>query len=85
MYGTLKKPEIQKSVFGRIAKFFPDVLQNFTRSRIKIEGKIYPIITHKRGKFVKGLVFSVNPKELKLIDDYETNYYRKKKIVLKTK
>ncbi|MDP3916693.1 MAG: gamma-glutamylcyclotransferase family protein [Nanoarchaeota archaeon] len=83
VYGTLKNPEIQKSIFGRIAQSSPDVLQGYTRSKIRID-KIYPIIIKKRGKFVRGLVISVNPKELKLIDKYETNSYKRQKVALKS-
>ncbi len=83
VYGTLKKPNVQKSIIGRTIKSSPDILQNFTRSKIKIE-KIYPIIINKKGKFVRGLVLSVNSKELKLIDEYETNCYKRQKVVLKS-
>lgn len=83
VYGTLKNPEVQKSVFGRVAKSFPDILQNYTRSKIKID-KTYPIITQEKGRFVRGQVILVSSKELKLMDEYETNSYRRKKVVLKS-
>ncbi len=83
VYGTLKRPEVQKAVFGKITKSSPDILSNFTRSKIKIDN-IYPVITPKKDKFVRGLVFPVNSKELKMIDEYETNTYRRQKFVLKS-
>ena|SRR3989344_3321483 len=83
VYGTLKKPEVQKSVFGRITKTSSDVLLNYTRSKIKIDN-VYPIIIPKKGGYVRGLVFLVSSKELKLIDDYETNSYRRQKVFLKS-
>ena len=53
VYGTLKKPEIQKSVFGRIAESSSEVLLDFTRSKIKINNNKYPIILPKKGRYVK--------------------------------
>ena len=83
VYGSLKKPIIQRSVFGRITKSFPDILQDFTRSKIMIE-KIHPIILPRKGKFVRGLVFSVSFRELRLIDEYETNLYKRRRVVLRS-
>jgi gamma-glutamylcyclotransferase (GGCT)/AIG2-like uncharacterized protein YtfP len=83
VYGSLKKPEVQKSVFGRVAKSFPDILQDYTRSKIKIEN-IYPIIFPKKRRYVRGLIFLVNSEELKLIDAYETRSYRRQKVFLRS-
>ena len=83
VYGTLKKPEVQKSVFGRIAENSSDILLNYTRSKIKID-KVYPIILPKKEKYIRGLVILVSSKELKLIDKYETNSYRRQKVFLKS-
>jgi len=83
VYGTLKKPEVQKSVFGRIAKTSADILLGYTKSKIKID-KTYPIILPKKGSYIKGMVFLVSSKELKLIDEYETNSYRRQKVFLKS-
>lgn len=82
VYGTLKEATTQKRVLGRRAAGIQDILKDFTRSTITIENKTYPIITKKRGESIEGMVISVRLKELKLIDDYETNAYRRKKVVL---
>ncbi len=52
VYGTLKKPKVQKFVFGRIAKSYSDILLDYTRSKIKID-KVYPIILPKKAHMLK--------------------------------
>jgi acyl carrier protein phosphodiesterase len=56
VYRTLKKPEVQKSAFEKIAESFQDILQNYARSEIKLE-IIYPMIVAKNGRFIKGFGF----------------------------
>ena len=82
-YGTLKDPKVQKYIFGKIAKSSPAVLLDDARSKTKID-KIYPIIIKKKGNFVRGMVFSVTQKELKLIDEYEGKPYKRQKVILKS-
>jgi gamma-glutamylcyclotransferase (GGCT)/AIG2-like uncharacterized protein YtfP len=84
VYGTLKKPDVQKEVFGRVAPGTPDILEGYKKSRIKINNKIYPVVIQSSNSFVKGLVISVTPAELKLIDEYETDAYKRKKVFLKS-
>jgi len=83
VYGTLKNPEIQKYVFGRIADMKPANLEGYKKSIIKISRNSYPIIIPYKKSSVKGFVISVSKKEIKLIDTYETNAYRRKKVMLK--
>lgn len=83
VYGTLKNPKVQRRVFGRVEKGIPDILKGYKRSKVMINNKIYPIIIPSNGS-IRGLIISVTTKELKLIDKYETNAYKKKKIVLKS-
>ncbi|MBI2543157.1 MAG: gamma-glutamylcyclotransferase [Candidatus Aenigmarchaeota archaeon] len=84
VYGTLKSPKIQKSVFGRITKGRPDVLEGYKKSKIMIDKKRYPILIPNKRSLVKGLVISVTPDELKTIDKYETDSYKRTQIVLKS-
>lgn len=52
-------------------------------SKIEINNKTYPIIEHGPSS-VEGLAVSVTQKELKIIDEYETKAYKRKKVVLKS-
>ncbi len=80
----MKNPRIQKKVFGRIDKDVPDTLEGYKKSKIVITGKTYPIIVPDETSSTKGLVISVTPEELELIDEYETDAYRRNKVVLKS-
>lgn len=84
VYGTLKDPEVQKREIGRVTPGTPDVLQGFTRSQIVINKNTYPIVVQKPGDEVSGLVLDVTPDELKKLDIYETDAYRRSEIVLKS-
>jgi len=84
VYGTLKDPLVQKKVIGKAVQGILDILEGFAISRIKLGNVVYPILIRKNGSEAKGLVISVTPKELKLIDDYETNAYERQKAVLKS-
>jgi gamma-glutamylcyclotransferase (GGCT)/AIG2-like uncharacterized protein YtfP len=82
VYGTLKKPKIQKEVFGRTTIGVRDFLRGFTRSSICLGDSKYPIIIPKNNHKVFGLIIRVTQKELKKIDRYETDAYKRKLVVL---
>ena len=84
VYGTLKKVSTHKKILGRRVNGFSDILENYSRSKIKINNHSYPIITKKRGRSIRGFVFTVNLEELALIDEYETKAYRRQGVVLKS-
>jgi len=62
----------------------PDILDGYKKSKISIKGNMYPIIHPYPNSSVKGLVLSVTHKELKPIDKYETNAYKRKRVALKS-
>ena len=84
VYGTLKKPEIQKKVFERIAEFSEDSNKGYKISQINIEGEIFPILINSKNPrdFVVGSVIKVSEEELKKIDKYETDAYKRIQVVL---
>lgn len=82
VYGTLAYPEIQKRILGRITKTTSDVLQGYERSEIEIEGEIYLLIVPNKSGRVEGSVIEVTKDELKNIDEYETNAYKREFVVL---
>lgn len=83
VYGTLKDPGAQKKVIGRVVEVFPDILEGYKKSQVKIHGKNYPIAIPNSTSSIKGLVLSVTPDELKIIDEYETDAYQRRKVILK--
>lgn len=84
VYGTLKDSEVQKEVIGRTVKAIPDILEGYKKSKVKINGNTYPILVPDSNNSIEGLVISLAPKELKLIDEYETKAYKRKKVILKS-
>lgn len=84
VYGDLKKPEIQKNVIGRIAESSEDSIKGYELSQINIEGEIFPILVKSNSPrdFAFGLVLQVSEDELKKIDRFETDVYKRKKVVL---
>jgi gamma-glutamylcyclotransferase (GGCT)/AIG2-like uncharacterized protein YtfP len=83
VYGTLKEPEVQSRVIGRIIKGIPDTLNGYTKSTITINNNTYPIISQGEGN-VEGLILEVTTEELKKLDEYETSAYKRKKVTLKS-
>ncbi len=82
VYGTLMDPIVQFSVFGRVVQGQPDRLTGYKKSSIQLGGGVYPIIKPETGHSVEGLVITVTPAELKLIDRYEGDAYQRKKVTL---
>ena len=48
---------------------------------IVIDGKKYPIITAGVGVII-GEILKITKKELQILDEYETDSYRRKRIIL---
>ena len=84
VYGTLKYFETQKEVIGRAIRGVKERLEGYTESEIEIEGEKYPIIIPHKTNSIDGFVLSVSPKELGLIDEYETNVYRRIEVALRS-
>ncbi|MDP3999023.1 MAG: gamma-glutamylcyclotransferase family protein [bacterium] len=84
IYGTLINSEVQKNVLGRVIKTVPDELIGYRKSEIKIEDENYPLIIPDKKERVKGLVIEVTNYELKKIDEYESNSYKREEIILKS-
>lgn len=84
VYGTLKDPEVQERVFGRKTNGSSDILQGYKKSEVIINGKTYPAIVPNAKTITDGLVITVTPQELKLIDEYETAAYKRIAVRLKS-
>lgn len=84
VYGRLKKPEIQKKIIGRTAESSEDSIKGHKLSQININGEIFPILIKSNSPmdFVFGLVLKVSEEELKKIDKFETDDYKRIQVVL---
>lgn len=84
VYGLLKKPEIQKKVIERTAEGLEDSIKGYKISQINLEGEIFPILIKSNSPrdFVLGLVLEVSEEELKKIDKFKTDAYKRKKVIL---
>jgi len=84
VYGTLRESEIQEKIIGRTIEGSEDTLSGYERSETEIEGETYPILVPNREGRIEGLVLSVNPSELRRIDEYETEAYRRIQVYLQS-
>lgn len=82
VYGTLMDKETQKAVFGRVADGAPEALNGYVKSEIVIEEETLPLIVPNAGGIIKGLVIEVTGGELRKIDEYETEAYKREKVIL---
>jgi gamma-glutamylcyclotransferase (GGCT)/AIG2-like uncharacterized protein YtfP len=71
-------------VIGRLVKGTPDVLLGYKISTIELRGIVYPILVPEKDGVIEGEVLRVTTEELTKIDAYETDAYRRVKILLKS-
>lgn len=83
-YGTLQYPEIQQAVLGRMVQGKPDVLVGYRKTQINLGGNHYPIIVEDVNSLVEGQLIEVTPRELTLIDRYETDAYHRISVKLRS-
>jgi len=83
VYGTIKDPEVQKKVIGRIAESKEDVLEGYTKSQIVLKDIAYSILEKGEGE-IGGLVLQVSEEELNKFDIFETKAYRRIKEILRS-
>ena len=89
-YGTLKDPEIQETIFGRVLTGTPDKLIGYAIKKIQIEEEFgviqYPIITATQNPedSISGILYQLNPRELQLADTYEGIHYRRIQVQLES-
>jgi uridine kinase len=87
-YGTLQKPEVQTSSFGRLLDGTPDMLTGHRAGWVTITdpeviaasgSDRHPIVvcTGRPEDTVPGTVFTISPVELAAADNYEVEDYRR--------
>jgi gamma-glutamylcyclotransferase (GGCT)/AIG2-like uncharacterized protein YtfP len=84
VYGTLKDPLMQQSVFGRVEEGKPDTLIGYAISQIVLGGDTYPIIRPDFQSRVEGLLIDVSDYEFALIDRYEGDDYARTQVTLES-
>ena len=84
-YGTLQEPDVQKMIFARVLKGNKDVLKSHAISEVMVGG-LYPTIRESQDSEdrVEGYVYVIREEELPLVDTYEGEAYRRKKVVLES-
>ena len=84
VYGTLKDPKVQKKIIGRVIDSKPDILVGYKKSTVIIDGVIYPILIRHQNGIIKGEILNLSQLELEKVDLYETDTYRRIKVILKS-
>lgn len=86
VYGTLCNPKIQKCVIGRVIESSPDRLSGFKLGNITLGINDYPIIekSEKSDAIIDGIVLHVTDSELIKMDKYETDAYKRVKVLLES-
>lgn len=84
VYGTLQEADVQKKVLGRILRGIPSSLSGFRKSTITIDDILYPIIEEDKyaTEDIHGFVLEIEEEYLKLLDVYEGDEYRRKRVTL---
>jgi gamma-glutamylcyclotransferase (GGCT)/AIG2-like uncharacterized protein YtfP len=83
-YGTLLDKKMQQEILGRNPKTYPAFLSKFRLESITIDGQKYPIIIEdfSANELIKGEYFKVDEDDLKKLDAYETDAYRRVQVLL---
>lgn len=84
VYGSLRDPEVQQRVFGRVVPGTPDVLDGYERRWLHLSDGVFPILVPAPGGSVEGRVLDVTPGELALMDAYESDDYRRIRVTLRS-
>ena len=84
VYGSLLDKKLRFNVLGREIEGKLDTLENYIIDTHSILNA-YPTIIKLEGGFVHGKVFKVTPEDIVKLDRYETHYYKKIEVTLKSK
>lgn len=87
-YGTLRQPEVQQALFGRLLDGTPDAMPGFRQRMIEITDadviaksgtRWHPMVepSDDPGDAVEGMVFRLTDVEVVSADAYEVDYERR--------
>ena len=85
-YGTLQEPSVQLELIGRTAECMLTSIEGFIvlRDYVDIDdGIAYPRIVKYPNGCVYGRILEFTDEEIVLLDEYETEMYRKEEIETK--
>ena len=89
-YGTLRDPDVQENLFGRILHGIPETLIGYELDQIRIEEEFgieyYPIIieTNDPNDTISGILYEISMKELHQADLYEGSHYKRVEVLLQS-
>lgn len=84
MYGTLKDSQTRKHIIGRAVSGVPDTLKDFKETTVSIGGVLYPCAEPQRNSSIDGLVVAVTQSDLRLLDVFETEAYKRTRAELES-
>ena len=84
VYGSLLDSKLRLNVLGHEIKGKLDTLDNYIIDTHSVLNA-YPTIIKLEGGFVHGKVFKVNDDDIEKLDRYESHYYKKIEVTLKSK
>jgi len=83
VYGTLLDDTVRGRVLGKDIKGKSDTLEDYMLDTHSVLTS-YPTIVKRNKEVVNGMYFDVNEEDIKKLDRYESEYYKKIEIKLKS-
>ena len=83
VYGSLLNKKLRQNVLGLEVEGNKDVLENYTMDTHSVLCA-YPTVIKSEGDFVRGEVFKVSDSDIEKMDRYESHYYKKIEVTLKS-
>jgi gamma-glutamylcyclotransferase (GGCT)/AIG2-like uncharacterized protein YtfP len=84
VYGSLLDNKLRRNIIGRDIEGKSDILEDYIIDTHSVLNA-YPTIIKLEGGFVNGKVFKVTDSDIEKMDRYETHYYKKIEVTLKSK
>lgn len=83
VYGSLLSDKLRYNIIGREIEGKPDILEDYIIDTHSVLTQ-YPTVIKLKGGFVNGKVFKVTDSDIEKMDRYETHYYKKIEVTLKS-
>lgn len=90
-YGSLQHADVQETIFGRVLKGKPDILEGYVVKEISIEEEFgmaqYPILvsTNNPEDTISGILYELSESDLLKTDTYEGYHYKRIEVELHSK
>ena len=83
VYGSLLNKTLRTNVLCHEIEGVEDILEGYTIDTHSVLGA-YPTVIKSEGELVKGEVFKVSDSDIEKMDRYESHYYKKIEVTLKS-